>query len=106
MKPEHASLDEDYGSLLEENRFIRQDYRETLNYHLGGELALPGSNMYLRGGYAVYPSPLKDADSDMDKKYYSGGGNWSRQSEDSYTPGGTLEEITENRVFLGIKYNF
>ena len=123
VKPEHASLDEDYGSLLEENRFIRQDYRETLNYHLGGELALPGSNMYLRGGYAVYPSPLKDANSDMDKKYYSGGvgfkispnvrldatflrGNWSRQSEDSYTPGGTLEEITENRVFLGIKYNF
>jgi len=33
-------------------------------------------------------------------------GTWSRKSEDSFTPGSTLEDITENRFFVGIRYNF
>ncbi|MEJ2633933.1 MAG: outer membrane protein transport protein [Calditrichia bacterium] len=122
-KPDEASLGEDYGSLLEENFLFAQNYRETINYHLGGELSLPGSNMFLRAGYAFFPTPLKDAPPELDKKYYSGGlgfrvggntyldvtylrGSWKRQSEDSYTPGGTLEDITENRFLAGIRYAF
>ena len=121
--PDNATLDEDYSEPLDENDFLRKDYRETINYHLGGEFALPGERMFVRAGYAVYPSAFANASSDLDKKYYSGGigfkagsgvrfdvtfirGNWKRQSEDFYTPGGTLEDITENRIFAGIRYNF
>ncbi|GAB4370470.1 MAG: hypothetical protein Kow0042_12750 [Calditrichia bacterium] len=121
--PEYAALDEDYSQLLEENRFFRSDFRATIDYHLGGELRSPENNIFLRAGYAVHPSPYKDATSEMAKTYYTGGigfkvgtnayldityvrGNWKRESEDIYTPGGTLEKITENRVFLGIRYNF
>jgi len=72
-KPNELLLNEDYSELLMENNFLRQDYREVLNYHLGGELALPGDAIFLRGGYAVYPSPLRNAPKDMDRIYYSGG---------------------------------
>ncbi len=122
-KPDFAVSDLDYSDLLNENIYIQKDYRETINYHLGGELLFPNSNFILRGGYAYYPSPLKDASPDYNKKVYSGGiglkigrnsildvtylrGDWKRESEDIYTPGGTLEDVTENRVLLGIRYQF
>jgi long-subunit fatty acid transport protein len=118
--PENRSFDSDYQELISENSIIQKNYRSTLNYHVGGEFYVPYSNIYLRGGYAVYPSPLKDATSDLDKIVYSGGvgirigkstfldatylqSSWKRESEDIFTPGGTLEDITEGRVFLGIR---
>ncbi len=120
-KPDNTELDSDYRSLLDENRFIQNDYRQTINYHLGIEGNIPNSNMFVRGGYAYYPSPLQDAPTDYDKKVYSGGvgfrvgyntfldvtylhGKWTRESEDVYTPGGTIEQINENRLFLGLRF--
>lgn len=121
--PDNAPLDADYSDLLDQNRRIQENYRETINYHLGGEIYFPGSSFFLRGGYAVYPSPLKDAASDMDRVYYTGGiglklwrdsrldfsylrGSWTRETEDDYTPGGTLEEVTEHRILVGLRYAF
>lgn len=121
--PDNAMLDSDYDELLSQNRVLQQDYRETIDYHIGGELLLPGKTVALRGGYAVYPSPLKDATSEQDRVYYSGGvglridrnawldfayqrGNYQRQSEDVYTPGGTEEDVTENRFFVGVRLSF
>jgi hypothetical protein len=118
--PEDQGLDSDYQDLISENSEIQKNYRSTLNYHLGGEFYVPFSNIYLRGGYAVYPSPHKDATAEMDKIVYSAGigirvgkstfldatylqGSWKRESEDIFTPGGTLEDITEGRIFLGIR---
>lgn len=108
---------------FEENQFIRQNFRATLQYNLGGELYLDGLGMKLRGGYSVYPSPLENAISDMDKKFISAGvgfkvdrnvdldlayrrGTWKQQTKDIYTPGGTLEDITVNKFFIGLSYNF
>lgn len=113
----------DYSDLLAENQSIRQNYRETIQYNIGGELFLPGLNMMLRGGYAIYPSPLKGASKDLDKQFYTAGvgfvldryisldatvihGFWKRQSTDEFTPGSTLEEITANKVLLGMTYRF
>lgn len=123
QKPENMPYDTDYEDLLNENKSLQRDFRETVNYYLGGELTLPNSNLFLRAGYAYFPSPLKNASSEMDKQAYSTGlgfrlsyntfldltyrrSSWSRESEDIYTPGGTLEKITENRIFLGVRYNF
>jgi long-subunit fatty acid transport protein len=109
--------------LLDENRVIRQDYRETIQYNLGGELFVPGLKMMLRGGYALYPSPLKNAAEDLDKQYYTAGvgflidryvsldftylrGIWKQESIVEFTPGGTLEEITSNKVLIGMTYRF
>ena len=122
-KPDSWSLDTDYQELLNENPSFRRDYRATLNYHVGGEIMIPNSNFSLRGGYAYRPSPLKDSTPEMNKKTYSGGmglhigqntiidvtythGTWQRLSEDINTPGGTQEQITENRIFLGLRVHF
>jgi long-subunit fatty acid transport protein len=121
--PDNQLNDPDYRYLLDLNPIIRQDYRATLQYNLGGEIYLQGLNSKLRGGYSVYPSPLENALSDMDKKFISAGigfkvdrnvnldvtylrGSWKQESEDSYTPGGTLEDITLNKFFIGLSYNF
>ena len=120
MKLNDNSVDDPF---FEENQFIRQNYRATLQYNLGGEIYLQGLNAKLRGGYSVYPSPQENALSDMDKKFISAGvgfkvdrnvslditylrGSWKQESEDSYTPGGTLEDITLNKFFIGLSYNF
>lgn len=121
--PDNRLNDPDYRYLLDLNPIIRQDFRATFQYNLGGEIYLPGLNTKLRGGYAVYPSPLEDALSEMDKKFISLGagfkidrnvdldiayrrGSWEQQSEDIYTPGGTLEDITVSKFYLGLSYRF
>ncbi len=113
----------DLADLADENQFIRQNYRATLQYNLGGELLLSGLNAKLRGGYSVVPSPLDNASKDLDKTFISGGvgfildrfvtlditylrGTWKQESEDEFTPGGTLEDITANKVLIGLTYRF
>lgn len=61
----------------EANRDIRQMYRSTLNYHVGGEVTIPGTDLCLRGGYAVYPSPREDALASWDRKVVSFGAGFS-----------------------------
>jgi len=94
-----------------------------MQYNLGGELYLSGINAKLRGGYSYVPSPLKDAPTDLNKTFISGGigfildrfvsldvtylrGSWKRESEDEFTPGGTFEDITTNKVLVGLSYRF
>lgn len=113
----------DFVELLDENAVIRQNYRATMQYNLGGELYLSGINAKLRGGYSYVPSPLKDAPTDLNKTFISGGigfildrfvsldvtylrGSWKRESEDEFTPGGTFEDITTNKVLVGLSYRF
>lgn len=115
--------DEDFVDLFEENNVIRQNYTSTVDYHVGAEVYLDGFKSKLRGGYAYYPSPLKNASSDFDKTFFSGGisflldryvtldltylrGSWQQESEDNLTPGGTNEEITTNKLLVGLTYKF
>ncbi len=121
--PDNFLGDDDYVALFEENNVIRQNYRATLQYNIGGEILLPGVNGKLRAGYGYYPSPLDNVSSDQDKEYITGGmgfmvdryvsldityiyGSWKQSSEDVYTPGGTLEDITVNKFLVGLTYRF
>ena len=68
--------DELDGTMTEVNRSIRNDFRSTLNYRIGAQVTLPGTNASLRAGYAVYPSHWKDADSDWNRKIVSFGAGY------------------------------
>ena len=116
-------FDDDLRSLLDENEVIRTEYEATVQYSVGGELNMPGLNSKVRLGYTSIPSPLKNPVADFDKEYLTAGvsflvdefvsldvsflrGSWNQESEDEFTPGGTLEEITANQILLGLKYQF
>ena len=79
--------------------------------------------MKLRGGYRYAPSPLVDADKEINREYFSAGmgydidenstfnfsmtkGFWKRKSVDSYTPGGTNENIETTQFMAGINFKF
>jgi len=113
----------DYREFLEENDQIRLYYRPTMEYHLGGEVSIPWIRTKLRGGYALYPSPLNNVGSSQDRQFFTGGvsftidksifldvtllhGTWEREVQDSYTPSGTNEDITMNKVLFGFTYKF
>ncbi|MFQ6616089.1 MAG: OmpP1/FadL family transporter [Fidelibacterota bacterium] len=115
--------DSDYRQLLEENAVIRQDYRPTLEYRLGGEISLRPVGTTIRGGYALLPSPLRQAGAERDREFLTGGfsyaldrdvhldmtylfGRWERETRDSFTPGGTLEDITIGKLLVGLSYDF
>lgn len=114
--------DADYRSFLYENEVIRNNYQPTVEYRFGGELTLMKS-LHLRAGYLLIPSPLITNDNEFQREYYTGGvglildqnvtldaalisGNWKKLSADSYTPEGTLETITNNKLVVGISYRF
>jgi long-subunit fatty acid transport protein len=119
--PDGLSLDEDFSALLDENSLISGNFRPVVNYSIGGELRIADSGVKLRAGYRYLPSPLRDAGSELDRQYYSAGigydidnsttlefsssrGTWQRSSLDSYTPGGTTESITTDRVLVGLTF--
>ena len=121
--PSGYSLNEDFSDLLSENHYFPDTFRPVLSYSLGGEFRVPGSGLKLRGGYRVVPSPFYDADKELDRRYITGGlgydmdrnttlnlayvrGLWERDSADSYTPGGTHENIQTDRFLAGISYRF
>ncbi len=120
--PENSVDDPNYGALLDENRVIRREYRETIRYQVGGELAL-GEMVRVRGGYIYIPAPYRGAPKTMDRVYFTSGlgfrldryvslnitylyGTWKQESEDALTPGGTLEDIRVARVMIGLSYKF
>lgn len=119
--PEGRGLSDDYNSLIEDNRAFPTSFRATFGYSAGGEFRLPGSNIMLRGGYRVLPSPLLFADQTLDRKYISAGlgysvdkntifnfsytkGNWTKFSVDAFTPSGTFESVKSERFLAGITF--
>ena len=61
----------DSQTISDANLEIKQNLQNIIDYRLGGEFEIPGTRVSLRGGYAVYPSPFKDAPSSFDRKVYS-----------------------------------
>jgi len=121
--PSGYSLNEDFSDLLGENSHFPALFRPVLSYGVGGEFRVPGSDLKLRGGYRVVPSPFFGADGIEDRRYFCGGlgynldryttidlgyihGLWERDTADSYTPGGTHESIQTDRFLAGISYRF
>ncbi len=121
--PSNASLSDDYSALLSQNKNFRTDYRETVKINLGGEIGLPLLDSQLRAGYIYDPSPLKNADSDNDRTFFTAGygvlidrvlkldatfvqGSWKQTTYDDLAPAGTQEDITYRKILLTISYRF
>ena len=115
--------DTEYQEFLEENNQIRLNYKSTIEYHLGSEINLERIGTKLRGGYALFPSPLRNISRNQDRRYLTGGisftidryvslditylyGTWERETRDSYTPSGTIEDIKVKKVLVSILYEF
>ncbi len=121
--PEGGLSDPNYAPLADENALFQEEYRATMEYRVGGELRFAEGATILRGGFMLQPSPLKNATDDLDRKIFTGGIAFrldeyvqldvtflrsiqKRFSEDSFTPGGTSETITADKVMVGLVYNF
>lgn len=119
--------DPQVAKLSAENDSLRLNYRATLEIHTGAELTLPlfkHRPTTLRIGYALYPSPLMDSLAPgEDKQFTTAGlglaimrnitldlsylhGRWERRISDSYTPSGTNETITVQKLVMGLSLTF
>jgi len=117
--PDGRPYSQDYADLLDENRNFPENYRAVLSYAAGAELRVPGTALKFRGGYQLVPSAYADASDADNREYISLGfgydagegaalnfsltkGFWKRNSYDSYTPEGTLEDVETTRVMAGL----
>jgi long-subunit fatty acid transport protein len=121
--PDDVDLTSDYSALLDENKRIKEIFDQKLKIKAGVEYKWYEQNLVFRGGYMLDPSPLKDADSDYDRIFLTGGigiivdkqfiidlaymyGTWKNFSSDIYTPNGTDEDITYQKLFLTTSFRF
>jgi long-subunit fatty acid transport protein len=111
------------SELLEENTFIKANYRETLRWNLGAEAKIPFTSFKFRLGYMSLPNPLKGFESKTNREYYTVGagflidryikidlaaifGNWERASSDNLAPEITAEDIRHQKFLLTFSYRF
>ncbi len=121
--PDEVGLDEFQKDLLDENKEIKNLFSDKLKLKAGIEYFWRDQNLVFRGGYLLDPSPLKDAPSEFNRNIITAGlgfvidkqfiidaaymhGSWKNYSEDSYTPGGTEEDITYQKIFLTTSFRF
>jgi len=109
--------DTEYSDNEEQNLSIRQTYRSVTNLAVGGELALPGTPVIIRGGYRINKSPFKHDPSARDRKIMSAGAEFVINSQFSLagvyqssswenSSGGLIdnEDITYKKISMSIIY--
>jgi long-subunit fatty acid transport protein len=62
-----------FPDLAEEDRLVREFYRDALSYHLGAEYLIRSANLSLRAGYYVEPIPFKGYPIIEQPKYFTVG---------------------------------
>ena len=113
-----------YKMLEEENLTIASQYRQVYQVMAGLEYLLEFNENFgisLRSGVAIFPAP--DGDKHGDRAIISVGvgvpvgenlmmdtafltSSWSKQSRDSYTPYGAMEDVLSNRILVSFSYLF
>ena len=63
----------DNSELQQDNIFMKRLFRAVLNYSVGGEFEIPKTNLRLRAGYAMKPSPKTGDPSSYDQKIITAG---------------------------------
>ncbi len=63
----------DNPSLEKKNNQLQSNFRSTISYRLGGEFDIPSTDMRIRAGYSMTPSPYKGDPGSFDQKMFTGG---------------------------------
>jgi long-subunit fatty acid transport protein len=86
-------------SILDNNRIIRDELEGTTNFRLGAEFTLPTAPVAIRGGYIFEPSPYRNAPSEFNRRYITGGIGITLQNDISLDLGLTYG-MWESDLFL------
>jgi len=110
-----------YADLMQENTVIKEDMEATVNFRVGAEFAIPGTDLELRGGFAYLPSPYVFDSSPNDQKYITGGLGWTVENSVKFDIGyaygfwetdhvveyaTTAEEIHTHTILATASYRF
>ncbi|MFZ4622463.1 MAG: OmpP1/FadL family transporter [Bacteroidota bacterium] len=63
----------DNPDLEKKNNQLQSEFRSTVNYRFGAEFDIPSTEMRVRGGYSMTPSPYKNDPSTFDQAMFTGG---------------------------------
>jgi len=63
----------DNSTLEKDNPYLQSLFRATTNYRIGAEFDIPSTDVRIRGGYSLTPSPYKDDPSSYDQVLYTAG---------------------------------
>lgn len=63
----------DNSTLEKDNPALQKNFRATTSYRLGAEFDIPNTDIRVRGGYSLTPSPYKNDPSSFDQKVYTAG---------------------------------
>lgn len=63
----------DNTALEKDNPYIQSKFRATTSYRIGTEIDVPGTDVRVRGGYSLTPSPYKNDPTSFDQVLYTGG---------------------------------
>lgn len=118
----------DNSVLEKENLTLQNDFRAVTSYRVGAEFDVPSTDVRLRAGYSLTPSPYKNDPSTFDQKTYSAGagiflqrnvvldgavaiGSWKTFRNQYSFPGilnasRTDESISTTAVNLTLSYRF
>jgi long-subunit fatty acid transport protein len=117
---------QDQNAEIDANRRIKELFRPTVNLRGGGELLVPGTELRLRAGYAILPSPYKDDPTSYARQLFTCGigytidntvtldatyiRGWNENYEylyGGYSSGTRIDDtITSNNVMLTLLYRF
>lgn len=112
------------GLVSQNNRDIKNNFKEVFNYNFGFEFKLPYPFITIRGGFIMQPSAYKDDPSEFDRKYVTGGigimpnktlsldfayaHGWWKNYGDNYgfNVSRTFQDISTNNFIVTLKYLF
>lgn len=125
---EYDNSDSDGGLAAEKiaknNRDIKELFSGVMNFNAGLEYRIPETDLRVRGGFILNPSPFKDDPSDFDKKYITTGigflaneafafdvayaHGWWKDLGDNYSSGvsRTYQDISYNNLIFTVSYRF
>jgi hypothetical protein len=63
----------DNPNLEKRNSALQSEFRSVIGYRIGAEFDIPSTDIRLRGGYSMMPSPYKNDPSSFDQTMFTGG---------------------------------
>ncbi len=114
----------DEGLVSDNNRAIKENFREVINYNLGLEYQIPFPHISVRAGFIMQPSAYNDDPAEFNRKYFTAGlgimpnkimsldfayaHGWWQTYGDNYgvNVSRTFQDITTDHFVVTMRYMF